>query len=367
MKSNFFKALVLAIILAIPFSCNKENVIPTTTNIKNSENSARVEERKEFRQGKITITIEDNLLKFENYASFEACLDLLASNNSYVKNNDFKDWLQNNKFNSLNKIFRASQKEEKKLLEEKVKSSSEMELKKINRASFLGKIGKENAKYLTKNKDGRVLPNVPHLSQSYLLDSKGMVKIGNHIVQYSENKFRAITDGDLSKIELLETATQSIPSLNIFVSEIGYLSTNPNKSKGGRTEITGGSYYAVPPKTSDDGEYRMSCFDKFVYTIYPNGEISGRWTVAVFMDEEWCWFGFLGCGWDPYNGFYPASFVANYRHNMNGGAITPYTFTASYSFEPFEEFVLGSGSFLPTLSYYNDGISVSGKGIVCSW
>jgi len=56
-----------------------------------------------------------------------------------------------------------------------------------------------------------------------LLNKDGIIQIGQRISKYSKNKVKTITDGDMSKLELLEKIDRTDEALGVEVTDIGNL------------------------------------------------------------------------------------------------------------------------------------------------
>jgi hypothetical protein len=90
--------------------------------------------------------------------------------------------------------------------------------------------------------DGVMTTNIYRIDAAPLVNSDGIVKVGNVIFQYSYDYLKVIEDGDETKIQLLNEIVETDPNMNISVYKV---ERPGNKTGNARTTFYQKSSYTV--------------------------------------------------------------------------------------------------------------------------
>lgn len=116
---------------------------------------------------------------------------------------------------------------------------------------------------LTEDSAGYFDKNINSEEYSYVVNKDGIVSISDTIYQYTKEYIKMITDGDISKIELMKKATQTDIGLNIIVLKI-----EDNKGAGSWLKSA----------TGNNGRFRVIQYLGFTQNV-SGGQTATTWEV----------------------------------------------------------------------------------------
>jgi hypothetical protein len=113
------------------------------------------------------------------------------------------------------------------------------------------------------DEDGVLAPNLPGSTWdlAVLVDERGLVKVGNSLLEYRENTLKEIVSGDESKLPLLKDVTISDPELGIKVSDVEVVTLRANDN--GRTAFSNANVWCTG--YSGGGGQRVNGDLKIIY------------------------------------------------------------------------------------------------------
>ncbi len=192
-------------------SCQQENLKPQTDNVPKTS-GARTERQ--------TPKLEADYLVFEDYASFEAAARSL-SNRPSAEKESYENQVSG--FVSMRKVFAQAQAEQRKMAEQhdKLSESAKQALK----AQLKGKIqyaeyAKQHPNAVKLRTEGGLEINIFNPDFASLTNENGIVKIGKHLYQYTDEAVKVLLYAKEGEANKLLRATQNSADKKIWVMPI---------------------------------------------------------------------------------------------------------------------------------------------------
>lgn len=198
--------LPVTLLLLFFVSCKKEDLTTKNESSSNPNVAQRSASSEEF-------------LSFSNFENFYETLEYVKALNA----TDLENWEVSNDFLSMRNVF------DQIVLAESV-ISARLDTIPADSVSYYESLPTQhsplcstyNYMLVTKTEEGGSFfdANINDYNFSYLVNSHGIVKIGNKIYQFTSEYIKTIDDGDAQKIPNLLEATDSDPTNKITVTNI---------------------------------------------------------------------------------------------------------------------------------------------------